>query len=113
MPWKILPRKFFNNVIVDKISLPQNLEIISHHAFVNAMLQEELVLPDTVKVIGSHAFEQKVLAMHQNNCHWDSELRRNVCEDDPLPTIKITKLPSSLEYIGYEAFWGDLGLTEP
>ena len=111
MPWKILPRKFFNNVIVDKISLPQNLEIISHHAFVNAMLQEELVLPDTVKVIGSHAFEQKVLAMHQNNCHWDSELRRNVCEDDPLPTIKITKLPSSLEYIGYEAFWGDLGLT--
>ena len=111
MPWKILPRKFFNNVIVDKISLPQNLEIISHHAFVNAMLQEELVLPDTVKVIGSHAFEQKELAMHQNNCHWDSELRRNVCENDPLPTIKITKLPSSLEYVGYEAFWGDLGLT--
>ncbi|MBP5634130.1 leucine-rich repeat protein [Candidatus Saccharibacteria bacterium] len=111
MPWKILPRKFFNRIHVGKISLPQNLEIIGHHAFVNTQIDEELVMPDSVKIIGSHAFEQEELAMKMKNCHYVSSIG-SVCErDDSLPTIKITKLPTSLEYVGNVAFWGDLNMT--
>ncbi len=111
MPWKILPRKFFNRIHVGKISLPQNLEIIGHHAFVNTQIDEELVIPDSVKIIGTHAFEQEELAMKMKNCHYVSSIG-SVCErDDSLPTIKITKLPTSLEYVGNVAFWGDLNMT--
>ncbi len=111
MPWKILPRKFFNRIHVGKISLPQNLEIIAHHAFVNTQIDEELVIPDSVKIIGAHAFEQQELIARVKNCHYDSSIGNSVCEPNPLPTIKITKLPASLEYVGHEAFWGDYNMT--
>ncbi|MBR5419430.1 leucine-rich repeat protein, partial [Candidatus Saccharibacteria bacterium] len=110
MPWKILPRKFFNRTEFGKVTLPQNLEIIGHHAFVSTIIDEELVIPDSVKIIGAYAFESWE-NISRRSCRWDSELQKNVCTAMPVETIKITKLPTSLEYVGYLAFWGDRNLT--
>ena len=101
--WKIVPRNFMKNVIVDKLTLPHNLETISHHAFVSLMTKEELVIPDSVKIIGAYAFE----SFYTSYRYYDGILG----ERDGLETPIITKLPSSLEYIGYHAFWGDKNLT--
>ena len=92
--WKILPPNAFNNSKIGKISLPKNLEAISAYAFNDIITNNELVLPDTVKYIGEKAFECWGLGYYGY-----------------AEPVTITKLPSSLEYIGDEAFWGDFNLT--
>ena len=107
--WKILPRKFFTRGKFGKVTLPPNLEIVGHDAFNNTILEQELVLPDSIKVIGTKAFESYNLISHQ-----DSEYISGVGRwytDTPYQTPVIKKLPASLEYVGYEAFWGDQNMT--
>ena len=103
--WKVIPRNFFNQAKIDKIDLPENLEVIGHHAFSSVEMQEELIIPDTVKVIGDKAFECWRLTN-------ESGVISNAANNGyTIKTPIITKLPSSLEYIGFEAFWGDDNLT--
>ncbi|MBP5633444.1 leucine-rich repeat protein, partial [Candidatus Saccharibacteria bacterium] len=91
--WKILPRRFAERTMVGKLTLPHNLEVISHNAFTEIVLTDELVIPDTVKIIGNRAFESY------------NSFKKG------LGTPIIKNLPSSLEYIGAHAFWGDENLT--
>ena len=96
--WKVIPRNFFNRAKISKVDLPQNTEVIGHNAFSEATIEEELVLPNTVKVIGDKAFAQ-------------AQLHESSAVQAGLETITITKLPTSLEYIGFEAFYDDTNLT--
>ncbi len=104
-PWKVLPRFAMNEAKIDSIKLPENLEVIGHHAFSSTETQEEIVIPDTVKVIGTGAFESWKLA------HYEYTIRNAAQNGYNLKTATIKNLPSSLEYVGYEAFWGDTNLT--
>ncbi|MBP5633659.1 leucine-rich repeat protein [Candidatus Saccharibacteria bacterium] len=112
--WKIVPRRFMNQVYVDKLTLPHSLEIISHHAFTNLITQNNVVIPDSVRIIGTHAFEcYKMTYDVKQNSYKDPETGRWVYEyyRDSIETPHIPSLPSSLEYVGYRAFWGDKNLT--
>ena len=95
--WKILSPHMFIQTVIDEILLPENLEVIPGDSFSDALIEEELVLPDTVKVIGDAAFNYGQMYF------WSGY--------GPEKTVKITKLPASLEYIGNDAFWGDYNLT--
>ena len=94
--WKALGAGAFLGANVGEIILPKNLEYIGACAFQSTILEKELVIPDSVKVINNDAFNNYASS-------WSTSPY-----DRP---IKITKLPSSLEYIGGAAFQSDNQLT--
>ena len=93
-PWKVISPDLFHNTTLRKFTLPSTVEVIGAMAFNHAMIEEELVLPNTLKMIGDSAFE----CWEQAGCYEER-------------SIKITKLPQSLEFIGNMAFWGDMNMT--
>ena len=109
--WKVLSPRMFVHTHIGEVKLPKNLEVIPGDTFSDSYIDEELVLPDTLKVIGDAAFN---FGEGQWNAQqWDSATQSYITNYDWISkhTIKITKLPKSLEYIGNDAFWGDYGLT--
>ena len=94
--WKVIPANTFNyGSKVGTVLLPENLEVISHHAFNSTAIKNEIVIPDSVKIIGDRAFEVTYPSRYISGYE----------------SPKITKLPSSLEYIGSEAFFYDTNMT--
>lgn len=93
--WTVIGPNTFSNSMIGEVLLPDTVEVIGNQAFNHFITQEELVLPDSVRMIGDRAFE----------CHNLSHYGQTI------PTAKITKLPSSLEYVGVEAFAYDYNLT--
>ena len=99
--WKVLPSGMFGFYSrIGEVSLPENLEVISRDAFNSAWINEEITIPDSVKIIGDHAFNPMAAV---------SNMSYGTYKDYTTP--KVSKLPSSLEYVGYEAFYGDDNLT--
>lgn len=94
--WKVVYPYMFSNSKIGEVLLPENTEVISTHAFNQFITDKEVVLPDSIRIIGDRAFESASLK-------YGGKIQ--------YPTPKVTKLPSSLEFIGTEAFWGDYGLT--
>ena len=90
-----------------EVILPKNLEVIPGDTFSDSVIKEELILPDSIKVIGDAAFNFGQIYSHARNWSTD-EVNEEYLNNH---TIHITKLPSSLEYLGNDAFWGDYGLT--
>ena len=88
-----IPQYFFVALVADEVLLPSNLKTIGKQAFSSAKIKKELVIPDSVTTIGEQAFEQAVIV------------------DKELDTLKINKLPESLEEVGDYAFYGDLNLS--
>ncbi len=101
--WKELTAKMFDHAFVDEIILPANLEAIPGGAFQGAQIKEELIIPDSVKIIGDKAF---ACGQYNVGGYYSDTVG---CDDDH--AIKITKLPTSLEYVGNEAFYADVNLT--
>jgi len=101
--WKVLPKMMTYGSYADEFVLPEHLEVISERAFNTAVIKEPLVIPDSVKIIGDGAFECSYLR------YWSSGVPYNPGKE--LSLIKINSLPSSLEYIGDEAFYGLSTLT--
>ncbi len=102
--WRVLPKMMTYGSYVDEFLLPEHLEAISERAFNTAIIKEPLVIPDSVKVIGDAAFECAYLDK-------PSTTTPPYNPDRELTTIKIESLPTSLEYIGDEAFYGLSTLT--
>ena len=99
--WKVLPSGTFGYYSrVGEVLLPENLEVIAHHAFASAWIDEELTIPETVKYIGDKAFNPMaaINSMDYGTYRYYT-------------TPKISKLPSALAYVGFEAFYGDDNLT--
>ena len=97
--WKVLPKMMTYGSYADEFLLPEHLEAIEERAFNNAVIKEPLVIPDSVKVIGDAAFECAYL-------NKPGVTTPPYNPDRELTTIKIESLPTSLEYIGDEAFYG-------
>jgi len=108
--WKVLSPRMFVQTSIDEVVLPENLEVIPGDSFSDAIIKKELVLPDTIKVIGDAAFNYGQI---YNKTVWNPETSTYDKDWDWINshTIKITKLPASLEYVGNDAFWGDTRLT--
>ena len=94
--WKVLPKMMAYGSFVGEFILPEHLEAIAERAFNNASITEPLVIPDTVKVIGDSAFECAYTCTHEGNTGYSPY--------KIFTPITINSLPSSLEYIGDEAF---------
>lgn len=102
--WKVLSARMFVQTYVDEVILPHALEVIPGDTFSDAFMTKELVLPDTIKVIGDAAFDYgQVYYGRAGNEAGIAWLKSR--------TAKITKLPASLEYLGNDAFYGDINLT--
>ena len=84
---------------IGEVVLPENLEVIATHAFASTWIDNEVVIPDSVKIIGDRAFDPMAAKGTNYGTYTD------------FTTVKISKLPTGLEYVGYEAFYGDDGLT--
>ena len=95
--WKVLSARMFVQVAADQVILPHNLEVIPGDSFSDAYIGEELILPNTVQVIGAAAFN-----------YGSGSSLNNIPRDK---TVKITKLPTSLVYVGTDAFYNDYNLT--
>ncbi len=126
-PWTVIPPCAFLGSSIDTLLLPEHAEFIGDLAFLNARIRDELVLPDTVKSIGGNAFSNWQYIASGGPYYEDGRLRyyyidenNNYYIDDELigkvtngisgaytRGVKITKLPSSLESVGYMAFYGD------
>ena len=108
--WKVLSPRMFVQTSIDEVVLPENLEVIPGDSFSDAIIKKELVLPDTIKVIGDAAFNYGQI---YSKTAWNPETNTYDKDWDWINshTIKITKLPASLEYVGNDAFWGDTRLT--
>ncbi len=126
-PWTEIPVGAFLGSSIDTLLLPEHTETIAPLAFVNARIRDELVLPDTIKSIGEFAFNNWQYAAsggpHYENDHYTYyyiDENENYYIDDEfigpvtdgiygayVRGIKITKLPESLETIGYMAFYGN------
>ncbi len=119
--WKVIPDNAFVEVVADEILLPEYTESIGSTAFEVTRIKKELVLPNTLKSIGTNAFNNE----YENRCryyyyddggyyHFGEKLDLS---SGTIPTpslshgVKITSLPTSLESIGYAAFYGDVYLT--
>ncbi len=122
-PWKKLTTGAFVGAAIDDLLLPENLEFIGGMAFVCSRIMNELHIPDTVKVINYDAFNAVYYWYSQGN-YFDGTLENpafydengNKLDGQPeqfayMKPVKITKLPTSLEYVGYAAFIGDHLLT--
>ena len=108
--WKVLSPRMFVQSAIDEIKLPEHLEVIPGDTFSDAYMKEELVLPETLKVIGDAAFDYGYT--YQQN--WSSSNPVMVPGNEAYlrsHTAKITKLPASLEYVGNDAFYGDINLS--
>ena len=102
--WKVLSPRMFVEATANEIILPHNLEVIPGDSFSDAIIQKELILPNTVQVIGDAAFnygKMKDIISGANQKGFS-------VEND---TVKITKLPNALTYVGNDAFYGDYNLT--
>lgn len=111
--WKVLSPRMFVQTSIGEVVLPKGLEVIPGDSFSDSFIKEELILPDTLKVIGDAAFDNGHIASWNVFNKWNPDTQTYSKDTDWLTanTIKITKLPSSLEYIGNDAFWGDYNLT--
>ena len=109
--WKVLSPRMFVNTYVGEVILPKGLEVIPGDSFSDTVIDKELILPNTLKVVGDAAFDNGQMSNSINR--WDSATQSYKLDADyaSTHTIKITKLPKSLEYIGNDAFWGDYNLT--
>ncbi len=105
--WKVLSPRMFVQTAIDKVKLPKNLEVIPGDSFSDAYIKEELILPDTIKVIGDAAFDYG----YTYNSHINYSTYQPADDYLATHTIKITKLPASLEYVGNDAFYGDINLA--
>ncbi len=111
--WKVLSPRMFVQSSIDEIVLPKNLEVIPGDSFSDTFSKKELILPNSVKVIGDAAFNY---GLTKNFAYiigasfnaYDGWANTEWLESHQ---IKITKLPSSLEYVGNDAFYGDYNLT--
>ena len=99
--WEYLSPRMFVRIAADEVVLPQNLKVIPGDSFSDALIKNELILPDTVQVIGDAAFDY---GGFYDNFGFGLEF-------GPEDTVKITKLPESLGYVGNDAFYGDYNLT--
>ena len=99
--WKVLPSGTFGYYSrIGEVVLPENLEVIGRDAFNGAWIDEEITIPDSVKIIGDMAFNPMAAVKNMDYGTYKD-----------YTTPKISKLPSSLEYVGFEAFYGDDNLT--
>ena len=105
--WKVLSPRMFVQTHIGEVVLPKNLEVIPGDSFSDSVIDEELILPDTIKVIGDAAFNFGQIYSYARNWSTGGVNEEYLSNH----TIKITKLPESLEYLGNDAFWGDYGLT--
>ncbi|MBO7560877.1 leucine-rich repeat protein [Candidatus Saccharibacteria bacterium] len=105
--WKMLVPNFFLNVSADNVYLPESLEQIGNYAFQYADIKNELILPDNIKKIGDGVFNNPDFV---NKVTWSSPY--TITEEDYKRdrSIKITKLPDSLEEVGVAAFYGNYKL---
>ena len=122
-PWKRITAGAFVGSAIDTLLLPEKLEFIGGMAFVCSRIMNELTIPDTVKVINYDAFNavyywysggNYVGGTIANPIYYDKD--GNILDEEPssyayMKPVKITKLPASLEYVGYAAFVGDDLLT--
>ena len=110
--WKVLSPRMFVNTYIGEVVLPKNLEVIPGDSFSDTVINKELILPNTLKVVGDAAFDNGQMS---SSCiqRWNSATQAYETNVDcaSTHTVKITKLPKSLEYIGNDAFWGDYNLT--
>ena len=90
--WTVIPPYFFSTTEAHEILLPNGLETIMPNGLTNVATEEEFVLPDSIKVIDAYAFNQAANVAHG------------------VDTLKITKLPESLEEVGAGAFYYDINL---
>ena len=122
-PWKRITAGAFVGSAIDTLLLPEKLEFIGGMAFVCSRIMNELTIPDTVKVINYDAFNA-VYYWYDDGAYFSGTIANpvyydqygNVLEEQPteyayMKPVKITKLPASLEYVGYAAFIGDNLLT--
>ena len=109
--WKVLSPRMFVNTYAGEVVLPKGLEVIPGDSFSDTVIDKELILPDTLKVVGDAAFDNGQMSSSINR--WDSATQSYKLDADyaSTHTVKITKLPKSLEYIGNDAFWGNYNLT--
>ena len=99
--WKVLPSGTFGYYSrIGEVVLPENLEVIGRDAFNGAWIDGEITIPDSVKIIGDMAFNPMAAVKNMDYGTYKD-----------YTTPKISKLPSSLEYVGFEAFYGDDNLT--
>ncbi len=122
-PWKRISTGAFVGAAIDTLLLPEHLEYIGSMAFVCSRILNELEIPDSVKVINADAFNAVYYWFDDGNyftgtladpVYYDQD--GNVLDEKPssyayMKPVKITKLPASLEYVGYAAFIGDDLLT--
>ena len=93
--WTATKDHYFSAATIGEVVLPHGLTSIGKSAFNTTSIDKELIIPDSVYGISPEAFNQARVA-------------KNGYE-----TIKITKLPSSLQYVQDYVFYGDSNLTAP
>ena len=124
--WKHLPQRAFLGANVGEVVLPHALEYIGRNSFQYSHIERELVLPDSVKVIGQDAFSMYGYlgyvdhrGIYTDGSYLNPTYRDKNGEVVELADgqrfshgtpVKITKIPSSLEYVGGGAFYGNAWL---
>ncbi len=90
----------FQDMYAREVVLPSTLKVIGASAFFNAQIEEELVLPEGLITVKDNAF---------NSAQYLSTVTSDNPEGDTTrgTHVRITKLPESLETVGYAAFFGN------